>query len=521
VSPRDREEATLLLAVLRTTATDSSQGLEPQDVVTRALEVAAEWSSDEEIVAGALGRAIITAVQIPLPDQLLLRLRMLQENYFTRFPDQKTLQRIPVGDDLDGLVKHMKETMAPGTEALQDLARRIWLGVYPLGLLTDVTHRSYAEVLIQRALGCRVIAGDPSVADRQRIAARDALTGGIVVLDTSALHLLGHTGIPDTRLTAQFARIILPASLRDDVLRANAGLAVRSVGSLWWDSAKQRPVLTEFPPDVVDGWSAEAQRLVDRLSLVDVVANRMERPEGTWDSALLLAKDLQIPLWADDVALRQLAESAGVGAFGTLDLIGLLVENGALASEDEDRALDVLAEAGAVDLPVLDRLVEFAHGAGWMPDGYAALLLARPRSWIPREEGFARYRALMGALPRDTDDTALAQWAEAAATGLAWSSPPPVRPRVIAALLAWTVLNKRTEAVLPALVEAGQRVQRATAPDGDVLEHLVAILAETISEVEGPAKTGVVMTRLLGSLDDERRIAAMRLFLNPPRSPDT
>jgi hypothetical protein len=73
--------------------------------------------------------------------------------------------------------------------------------------------------------------------------------------------------------------------------------------------------------------------------------------------------------------------------------------------------------------------------------------------------------------------------------------------------------------VLPALVDAGQRVQKATAPDGDVLEHLVAILAETISEVEGPAKTGVVMIRLLGSLDDERRTAAMQLFLNPPRSP--
>jgi len=156
---------------------------------------------------------------------------------------------------------------------------------------------------------------------------------------------------------------------------------------------------------------------------------------------------------------------------------------------------------------------------GWKPDGYAALLLARPRSWIPPEAGFARYKALIGALPQDTDDTSLAQWAEAAATGLAWSGPPPARPRAIATLLAWTVLNKPTEAVLPALLDAGQRVQKATAPDGDVLAHLVAILAETISQVEGPAKTGIVMTRLLGSLDEERRTAAMQLFLSPPRSP--
>jgi hypothetical protein len=518
IVPRSREEARLLLAVLHTTAADSSQGPAPQGVVTRALEVAAEWSGDEEIVAGALGLAIMTAAKIPLPDQLLVRLRTLQEDYFTRFPDPKTLQRIDVGEDLDGLVQHMKETMEPGTEALQDLARRVWLGVYPLAFLTDVTHRSYAEMLITRALGCRVIAGDPNVADRQRIAARDALAGGSVVMDTSALHLLGHTGVADTRLTAQFARIILPASLRDDVLRANAGLAVRSVGTLWWDSAQQRPALTEFPPEVVDGWATEAQALVDRLSLLDVVADPVGQPEGIFDSALRLAKDQQLPLWADDLALRQVAESAGIHAFGTLDLIGVLVESGALAGEDQDRALDVLAKEGAVDLPVLDRLVEFARDTGWKPDGYAALLLARPRSWIPPEVGFARYKALIGALPRDTDDTSLAQWAEAAATGLAWSSPPPARPRAIATLLAWAVLNKPTEAVLPALLDAGQRVQKATAPDGDVLAHLVAILAETISQVEGPAKTGIVMTRLLGSLDDKRRTAAIRLFLSPPRS---
>jgi len=519
VVPRSREEARLLLAVLHTTGTDSSQELDPQDIVMRALEVAAEWSGDEEIVAGSLGLALMTTANMPLPDQLVVRLRALQEDYFARFPDPKTLQRIEVGEDLDGLVQHMKETMAPQAEALQDIARRVWLGVYPLAFLTDVTHRSYAEMLITRALGCRVIAGDPSVGDLQRTAARDALAGGIVAMDTSALHLLGHIGVADTRLTAQFDRIILPASLRDDVLRASAGLAVRSVGTLWWDSAQQRPVLTEFPPEVADGWAMEAQTLVDRLALVDVVADPVGRPETIFDAALLLAKDVLVPLWTDDLALRQVAGSDGVRAFGTLDLIGVLVESGVLAREDEDRALDVLVKAGAVDLPVLDRLVEFARDAGWKPDGYAALLLARPRSWIPPEAGFGRYKALIEALPQDIDDTSLAQWAEAAATGLAWASPPPARPRAIATLLAWTILNKPTEAVLPALLDAGQRVQKATAPDGDVLPHLVAILADTISQVEGPAKTAIVMTRLLGSLDDKRRTAAMRLFLSPQRSP--
>jgi hypothetical protein len=101
--PRSREEARLLLAVLHTTGTDSSQRLAPQDIVMRALEVAAEWPGDEEIVAGSLGLALMTTANMPLPDQLVVRLRALQEDYFARFPDSKTLQRIEIGEDLDGL----------------------------------------------------------------------------------------------------------------------------------------------------------------------------------------------------------------------------------------------------------------------------------------------------------------------------------------------------------------------------------------------------------------------------------
>jgi hypothetical protein len=344
-----------------------------------------------------------------------------------------------------------------------------------------------------------------------------ALAGDAAVIDTSALHLLGRLGLQVTRLTAQFDRRLMPASLRNDVLHANANLALRSTGNLGWDPARQRPVLTEVPKDVVDGWSTEAQLLVDRLSLVDVVPDSPNR-SGTWDSAILLAKDLQIPLWADDVAIRQLARTFAVPAFGTLDLINILVERGELGRDAAEQALDALVDARAVDLPVLDRLTAIARQSGWHPDGYAALLLTRPRSWVPQRDGLARYIAFMRALPNDIEDTALAQWAEAAATGLAWATPPPARPRVVASLLAWTILNSGREDLMPAIVDVGQRVQAASAPDGDILAHLINCLAETITAAADPATTGIVMTRMLGHLDTERRTAAMRLFLNPPRS---
>src|SRR5262249_3703008 len=139
------------------------------------------------------------------------------------------LRRIPVGEDFTDLIEYLRATFAPGAEHIVDIARKVWLGLYPQGLLAQVTGRSYAETLIKRTAGCLVAAAaDPALAVTEQSAARAARKAGTVVVDTSTLVLLDHLGGQAPRLTGQFARVLLPASYRDDVLQTRNSLALRS-----------------------------------------------------------------------------------------------------------------------------------------------------------------------------------------------------------------------------------------------------------------------------------------------------
>lgn len=523
LEPRNPSEAMLLLAVLHAAAVPSAQGGTPASSLTleqatleRALAAAAAFPDDEEVVAAALGIVLIRPTPEPLPDTLLAQVRALQDEFFDRFPDSTHLRRITVGDDLSELIEHLRATFAPAAEYLADLARQVWLGLCPQGVLADVTGRSYAEMLIKRVVGCHVAAvTNPGLSDIEQAAARAAREAGFVVIDTSTLVLLNHLGDLAQRSVAEFARVLFPASCRDDVLEARNGLALRSTGTLGWNPQQQRPQFTEFPPDVVDNWAEAGTRLAQRLDQLDIVPGA-ER-ERSWDASLLLARRERSALWADDLALRHAARSEGVPAFGTLDLVTDLVKAGQLPRSVLDDVVEAFRRAYVVDLPLADRLLKLAAAEGWKPEGYAPLLLARPRLWGRPADGFALFSRLMRALPHDATPECVAGWTGAAMTGLAWASPPPARPRAVAALAAWTVLNAGGEQVFPKVLDAGENVMAAAAPGGDLLTHTVSVLAEMLGGVAPPAQVGVLFTRLVANLDQQRRTRAMQAFLSLAR----
>jgi len=509
---RNRQEALLQLAVLRAALPEG----DPLLAITRALAVAEEWLEDEEVVAGALTLALIASSHAEIDDPMLIDLRRLQDNYFTSHPNTSSIQRLDIGEDLDGLISHLEKTLAPGAKELRELVQRVWLGDYPRAIISDATQRSYAELIIKGGTGCVVIAGDGHE-DRRKSAARVALAAGVVVIDTSAVHLLGCIGLLPARLPAEFKQVAFPASLRDDVLAARATLALPSSGSLGWDPVQRRPVLTEFSAELRAAWSAEADVLARRSREFQVVPDLPAAVPQLFDRAITLADAMQAAVWADDLALTYAAESMGVSAFGTLDLLHVLVENGAVTEAEADTALTSLMGCRAVDLPVLDRLQDLGRQQEWEPTGYPVLLLQRPNSWADPVSAFPRYRDLIRALPKHRLTKVVTGWAEAAATGLAWASPPGNRVGAVGALLAWTVVEV-DGALLPALADVARRVQDETAPDGDIFGQMVDIVADLVTEIAGAAQAGAVMTRLVAPLDPERRTVAMRRFLaqRPP-----
>lgn len=133
-----------------------------------------------------------------------------------------------MGEDLSDLVEHLRATFEPGAEQIVDIARKVWLGLCPQGLLAQVTGRSYAETLIKGIVGCHVASvADSALAGTEQAASRAGREAGSVVIDTSTLVLLDHLGGQATRLTAHFARVLFPASCRDDVLQTRNSLALR------------------------------------------------------------------------------------------------------------------------------------------------------------------------------------------------------------------------------------------------------------------------------------------------------
>jgi hypothetical protein len=251
------------------------------------------------------------------------------------------------------------------------------------------------------------------------------------------------------------------------------------------------------------------------LALADVVPS--PKQSWSWDEPLLLASRERIALWADDLPLRHAARSLGVPAFGTLDLIADLVQVGQLAQTVLDEAIEGFRRAFVVDLPLADRLLELAAADSWKPDGYAALLFARPRLWSSPSDGFAQFMRLIRALPpAAAAPEPVTGWAAAAMTGLAWAIPPPARPRAVAGIVAWTVLTAGGADIFPMVLDAGENVMAAAAPAGDLLGHTVAVLTETLSKIVSAEQIGVMFTRLLAKFDQPRRTQAMQSFLSVP-----
>ena len=504
LAPRNASEALLLLAVM-----GAAPGPDRDADVRRALDAAERWPDDERVGASALSY-VVTAGASTGDDTLLARAREQQETFFATFPDTSLLKRIDVGEDLSGLAEYLRETLAPSTADLADLARRVWLGDYPLAVLADSTGRSYAELLVRRDLGCVVVsAGNEGIAGRA--AAERALASGAVA-DLSALALARDMTASPGNLIADVPRVVLPAAARDDVLAAAQSLSLRSVGSMGWDAAAQRPVFSEHPRAQVDAWAVRAEALAGLMRHVDVIPP-VGRETGHWDASLAAAASLGLSLWADDAALRAVARAEGVDAFATLDLLAALEERGRAPAGAALDAADALIRVRAVDLDVHDRLLEFAAADGWRPDGYAGLLLSRPAGWRPADAGAAQFRDLVRALPPDGDDSALAGWFAAAATGLAWSSPPVARARVVGALLAWTSLDAGRASALPALVAAAVSVLDNSAPGADLAEPFVTAVTSSLHAILDPTDLAVAFTRLIAELEPQTRLEMMAAFL--------
>ncbi len=239
-----------------------------------------------------------------------------------------------------------------------------------------------------------------------------------------------------------------------------------------------------------------------------------------------LKRGRSVPLLADDAALRAVARTDGVPAFGTLQLLR------ALASDNHSTAVDLAIKAGlphieqrmrairALDLSTpVTALPKLAADEQLSPNGTAALLLAHPSAWQPVSTGFDAYATIIRALPTRSVDQ-VAGWCAAAVSGLAWATVPAARPRAIGALLAWTTLNAGGAPVLPAAVAASSSVLEYLLPGTDMLAHVVDMLSEMLETVLSASDVPAALLPVLADLPEDAHARAVHHFLTR-RSPGT
>jgi nucleoside phosphorylase len=551
LSASKREQVLLVLATTQALAAESPQDL-PQSAFDWILAISAAWVGDEQISTEAA--KLILMMPVAATDVRLTRARALLEDYFTTHDNVPGMKKIvlppdpdtPGGYDLTPLVEELRSQFEPQAAALGKLTTELWLGRLPAAFLAEATNRTYAESLIRQPLGCYPIRQEPPQDDGKRLAAtREALREGRVVADTSALIIGSKLGVPRTHLTGLFRQVILPALLRDDIYGARAVLAHHSDMTMGWDPAAGGLTLTRYDPDTVDTWFREADALQHDLASLSVQADAPDAEHRTWRAALLLAKALSVPLWADDIALRALADSEAVPAFGTLDLLGAAEETGRLEAPPRKQLNAALVAARAVDLPLPAPWPLCAQKDAWDPAGYTALSISRPAAWADQAASFRQYRNLIRGLiaqyPEADPTDCVAGWAAAAASGVAWATPPGGRPKAVGALLAWTALNAEpmldartiqshmtgrrpaeserpphVGKVLGALLSVAASLQSRAFPDGDGIHHVVTILADAIRTTADGITTAAIVARALSMLSEEYRARAMTALLASP-----
>lgn len=419
-----------LLSLHAKFADDDELGTQVLDTVNRALAVADNQNGDQ------LGSPWSEA----LPPEVLTDLRSLtaeaMEDYQTHHPNGglTTAVGIPDTETMQALLANK----TAGIHAHRQICQAIRDGDAVLGLAASSIEGFYAQSLIQRAAGMLpACSADPAVSEIERLAAAQALDS-TVVLDPSALVITACLPGRWDALRAHFATVQLPDVCMDDILRTEesigrllassftAGLAEddATVETTVLSTAAKQSLVTQIRA-IVSAASAAALVPVTELTSAEKALNggdhsgpvaatlRLE-VEGPWAAPLELALSKGLPLWSDDVLIREIARAAGVPAFGTLALTHLLVDQDLLPDTYEDDNARLLS-AFVVDLPLDANLAKsHAETEGWGAGGVATAL-SRPAPWH-RPDILATWTEIAEAVATHKPGE-LAQWLYLASLG--------------------------------------------------------------------------------------------------------
>ena len=149
--PRSDDEAMVAIQLVRT-------GPPGESGLIAVLDLAEGYRGSEHVSASAYMALLEMGRNSEFSAEVSTRVTELADSFFESWPNSRILYRIDVSD-LNNLVTHLKDTLAPASQLIEDFGKRVRDGELPHALLAAVAGRTVAEALLKRAVGC-IVAGE-------------------------------------------------------------------------------------------------------------------------------------------------------------------------------------------------------------------------------------------------------------------------------------------------------------------------------------------------------------------------
>ncbi|WP_406228268.1 PIN domain-containing protein [Streptomyces anthocyanicus] len=517
-APRHRDEALLWVQL------GARYSADPQ-FVGRALNLMQNWPEDDELLGIFLGILYWrTTTTQPMTEEAADLLRAASSDYLERFPDSVHFRALDATDPHAALAE-LGESLRREheDEDRRELRDRISQGQLPVGMLTLLNGRSYAEVCVRLTAGAPgLFACDPTASEAEAGAIRAALNRKVVVDTSAAVSLaLLEPGAAE-RLIGSCQSIGTTDQIVGDAFHALDSFAQRSGGTLVWNETEARPALHVASDEQVSA----LRRTLERATEIVRALPRTARPElraltevsasrrtEAWLTALDVAKEHDLVLWCDDRTLRGIARSVGVSAFGTLALIDACQRDQTMAPQEAMAVRAELLRHFYLDIPFSSDLYRFAAQAdGWHTRGVAAAI-ARPAAW---SDPLALVRLVLDAVEHviDSAPDSASAWLAAAYAGLWRATLPSHRPSNLQKLCVQVLTQPWVSASSLPFLLAGLRAGAAEVQDDD--GPLLAALAHyyrALIEQMGHPWAGTALMNLFSHAGEEDKSAAARTVL--------
>jgi tetratricopeptide (TPR) repeat protein len=333
----------------------------PRRALERLIEIADELPVPNESLEGQIVMALLRCEHDDLEMKLIERAGPQQ--FVERFPESELLWKESIPKEEDELLERLRELTEGRAKAVSLAEKHIFEdGDWPVGTLATAIGKGLAETWA--ALGSLPISYRAEQLRHVEVEAAQNAAGGPLLLDTAALCMLEL--LPDDVLNAiltEFPHSEKTASTGDDLLKATLDPRPANdsepATSLGWDLAESRPVLQEISPDEANLPRERARRMLDLGRRFKTAAEQREddsddladsRVTAIYKDIFAVARYSKRCVYADDRFLRRVLAAEGVETFGTVTLLDVLADSGAISSDDRERGLAVMRERHAVDL---------------------------------------------------------------------------------------------------------------------------------------------------------------------------